>query len=348
MTQFVWTNFFNTTLAVALTSSATTITVASTTNLPASIPSGEYLAVVLNDEATRSVFEVVYATAISGANLTVIRGQEGTGALAWNVGDYVRASNTAGVMSSLANINGSTTQTFNVADAATATEAINLGQAQANFAAINGTQSGTFFANSNSAAAEGDIGAYALDHPSAYLYNSASGWGLNSTNQGGEIISFVRSTGVVQVGAGLPVQIAAGVSSSDAVNLGQAQADFAPIAGNAAQEFAVATATGPSDAVPLAQFQGLFAAAHVVTGSRALGTTYTNNTGKPMFVSVQGISTGAGSNLTFFVNGNSAFSFGQQGSADVTSTCGIVPIGATYEAVNTVAGVTLQNWVEIY
>ena len=117
MTQFIFANNVNTTLAAAVTSSSTTLTLASSNHLPSSIPSGSYLALTLNDAATRSVFEIVYATSISGATVTVIRGQEGTTAQNWQVGDYIYASNTAGILSSFAPVEGSANNPFAVAPA---------------------------------------------------------------------------------------------------------------------------------------------------------------------------------------------------------------------------------------
>lgn len=117
MPQFTFANNVNTTLAAAATSSSSTLTLASSNHLPSSIPSGSYLALTLNDAATRSVFEVVYATSISGATVTVIRGQEGTTAQNWQVGDYIYASNTAGILSSFAPVEGSTNNPFAVAPA---------------------------------------------------------------------------------------------------------------------------------------------------------------------------------------------------------------------------------------
>jgi|SRR6185437_6899610 len=108
MTTFVFANNVNTTLASGISSSATSITLSSSANLPASIPGGSYLAITLNDAATRGVYEIVYATAVSGATLTVVRGQEGTSASAWLAGDYVFSGPTAGQMESFASGTGVT------------------------------------------------------------------------------------------------------------------------------------------------------------------------------------------------------------------------------------------------
>ena len=100
MTDFVFYNFINTTLSGAITSTATSMTLSSSAGLPSSIPSGLSMAFILNDVATRQNYEVVYATAISGATLTIVRAQEGTAALAWSTGDYVYSCATAGQMGS--------------------------------------------------------------------------------------------------------------------------------------------------------------------------------------------------------------------------------------------------------
>jgi hypothetical protein len=98
MTTFIFANNINTTLAGPVSSSATSITLASTANLPASIPSGSVLVITLNDVATKQNYEIVYATARTGATLTVLRAQEGTAALSWLTGDYAYSPPTAGQM----------------------------------------------------------------------------------------------------------------------------------------------------------------------------------------------------------------------------------------------------------
>ena len=99
MSTFVFANNVNTTLAAGITSTATTITLTSSAHLP-TLAAGEIFALTLNDAATQSVFEIVYVTAISGATLTVIRGQENTAAQAWLTNDYAYGSNTAGILGS--------------------------------------------------------------------------------------------------------------------------------------------------------------------------------------------------------------------------------------------------------
>ena len=146
MTSFVFENFINTTLAGSITSSATTMTLSSSVGLPASIPSGYVMAFIINDVATRQNYEVVYAPAqtITGATLTIIRGQEGTTPLAWATLDYVYSSVTAGQMASFANLNGSPAQIFNVAPAVAANQAVQLGQVGGPNRTAEFTSNGTF------------------------------------------------------------------------------------------------------------------------------------------------------------------------------------------------------------
>jgi hypothetical protein len=100
MAQFVVANNVNTQLAAALPSSgagSTTVTLASSANLPTlNTAIGQQMPLTLNDAATGAIYETVYVTAISGATLTVLRGQEGTSALNWNVGDFAFCAPTAG------------------------------------------------------------------------------------------------------------------------------------------------------------------------------------------------------------------------------------------------------------
>src|SRR6185437_3677752 len=105
MTTFVFANNISTQLASPVSSGDTTITLASTAGFPSSIPSGSVLEVTLNDQATHTVFEILYATAITGSTLTVLRAQEGTTALSWSTGDIVFSGPTAGQMQSFSSPN---------------------------------------------------------------------------------------------------------------------------------------------------------------------------------------------------------------------------------------------------
>jgi len=134
MANFVFANNIKTTVASAFSNVATSLTLASSTGLPA-LSAGQVLPITLNDAATGLVYEICYATAITGATLTVTRAQEGTAAQNWSVGDRAYCAPTA---LSVAPVNGNGLNVFQVANAVASNEAVNLGQAQADFLAITG------------------------------------------------------------------------------------------------------------------------------------------------------------------------------------------------------------------
>jgi hypothetical protein len=102
---FLFADNARSTVAVGIGVSATTIQVAPGTGALFPSPgANQQFALTLNDNATRQIYEVVYCTARSGDVLTVIRGQEGTAALSWVIGDYCWNGPTAGQMNALVQI----------------------------------------------------------------------------------------------------------------------------------------------------------------------------------------------------------------------------------------------------
>ena len=117
-----------------------------------------------------------------------------------------------------------------------------------------------------------------------------------------------------------------------------------------------ANATASDNFVPLGQLDSLipqlFSSTNIVTGSRSLGGTYTNTTGKPMFVQVTGGEADPSNNtsvINFIVNGNVVGTSGyiDTNGGGVSYVSGMVPPGATYQA-NNVNSATLAEWVETY
>ena len=96
MSYFTYVNFYETTLSAALSSTATSMNVSTASGLPSSLASGEIIPIVLTSASNNAVHEIVYMTAISGTTLTITRGEEGSSALSWSIGDYVACSTTAG------------------------------------------------------------------------------------------------------------------------------------------------------------------------------------------------------------------------------------------------------------
>ena len=82
-----------------------------------------------------------------------------------------------------------------------------------------------------------------------------------------------------------------------------------------------------------------------VTASRALATTYTNGTGKPIQVVVTGTASGGGVSIVFTVGGVTIpfFGYSASGGSGYTGGTVIVPVGATYSC----AGATLNTWLEL-
>lgn len=124
MTQYIIVNNVNTQLAAEASSSATTLTLASSANLP-TLSAGQVMPLTLNDAATGAIYEIVYVTAITGVTLTVTRAQEGTGALSWSVGDYAFCAPTAGTVATSL---GNPSNTFQVAPATASNQAAPMSQ----------------------------------------------------------------------------------------------------------------------------------------------------------------------------------------------------------------------------
>lgn len=90
-------NNASTTLAGAITSTATTANLSSGTgSLFPSPSSGQYFVLTFTDAGTGLINEIVWVTDVSGDVITMTRAQEGTTAKAWNAGDFAANLWTAG------------------------------------------------------------------------------------------------------------------------------------------------------------------------------------------------------------------------------------------------------------
>jgi len=88
-------------LAGNITDSQTTITVTSGTasRFPSPASGTQFFRLTVTGQNSPNVsIEIMYVTAVSGSTFTVIRGQEGTTAQAWSLGDLVGLEPTAGMM----------------------------------------------------------------------------------------------------------------------------------------------------------------------------------------------------------------------------------------------------------
>ena len=90
------------TLAATLSSSATSMSVASGTGSRFPSPStiaGQFFRLTLTSASSpNTIFEIVYCTARSGDTLTIQRGQEGTTAIGWSIGDLCGEVPTKGML----------------------------------------------------------------------------------------------------------------------------------------------------------------------------------------------------------------------------------------------------------
>ena len=98
MPQFIFANFVQTTLSATASATDTSLSVTSASYLP-TLESGQQFPLTLVDAATETVYEIVYVTDVSGTTLTVLRGQEGTVAQNWKIGDFVKGSPTTATTS---------------------------------------------------------------------------------------------------------------------------------------------------------------------------------------------------------------------------------------------------------
>lgn len=102
MSIFLFANNASSTLAGTLSSGATSMTVASGTGALFPHPSaGQLFVLTLTDAATGLLNEIVHVTSVSGDTFTIVRAQEGTTAVAWNIGDGAANLWTAGQAAAL-------------------------------------------------------------------------------------------------------------------------------------------------------------------------------------------------------------------------------------------------------
>lgn len=103
MSQILFANNAQSTLAGGISSTATTASLAIGTGALFPNPSaGQYFVMTFTDTATGLLNEIIHVTAISGDTITMVRGQEGTDALSWQASDLANNRLTAGQMSALA------------------------------------------------------------------------------------------------------------------------------------------------------------------------------------------------------------------------------------------------------
>lgn len=102
MSQILFANNAGTTLAGAISNTATAATLATGTGALFPNPAaGQVYTMTFTDAATGLLNEIVSVTARSGDVITIVRAQEGTTALGWNAGDLANNRLTAGQMAAM-------------------------------------------------------------------------------------------------------------------------------------------------------------------------------------------------------------------------------------------------------
>jgi len=261
MSNLQWANNAATTLAVAISSTATSLNVAAGTGAIFPSPaSGQYFKLTLNPASGSTPSpEIMHVTAVSTDSFTVVRAQEGTTAQAWGVGSIVQNLITAGTMNGLAQM---------------VEYAGNPNGNVSGYAATSTTPPSTCWdttdgllwicTTSGSASTAGWIAQAPLASP------TFTGTPAAPTPSSADNSTRLATTAYVQTGlatkaalvgsSGQVFSVANAVSSSQALPLGQAQSTFAALAGSSTQTFSVANAVSSSQAVPLGQAQSTFAA----------------------------------------------------------------------------------------
>src|ERR1700751_5439952 len=100
--NLLFANFASRTLASGINSTATIVVLSSGTGAEFPAPSaGQAFYLTLKDAATELTSEIMLCTARTGDVCTVVRGQQGTAAVAWNAGDLASQLVTAGDMAQM-------------------------------------------------------------------------------------------------------------------------------------------------------------------------------------------------------------------------------------------------------
>ncbi len=238
----IYANNAATTLAAGISSTATSLTVLSGSGTPFPNPgANQFFRFTLNDALTGLEYEIIYCTARSGDTFSgLLRGQEGTTARAWLSADKVFEGVTAGAMANLTQVEEVQQNIFNYATDTGAANAYNIAFSPSLQTPVPGAVLYWIAANPNTTA-------------STVIVNGSSAYPLlgqgRAAMQGGEIKSFCAmtydaalSSYVLLSSTGGAVQGAGTVTKTGQyAPLGQIQAQFAALNGNAGQAFAAAS-----------------------------------------------------------------------------------------------------------
>jgi len=316
MTQLLFANNAIGTLAIACSSTATTLQLTSGqgANFPAPSAGQAFYAVLQNG----SVWESVLCTGNSSDILTVTRAQEGTTAQAFASNTVIEMRFTAAVLNAFiqaysanyASPTGNAANQFAVANAVASASAVPLSQLNSLLSSYVTAATLAGYGYTTSAAVSALLASYATSASVSSSISSA-------------LSSYVSMTALTT-----------------------ALASYAALAGSATQPFSVGPATAATQA-PQAQqvLAGNGAGPNVITGSRSIGTTFTNSAQRAIFVQATLFASSSTWSMSMQVNGVTVSQL-QAGNGNFSQTLSaIVPAGATYK-VTTSGSVSLTLWVE--
>jgi hypothetical protein len=179
----------------------------------------------------------------------------------------------------------------------------------------------------------------------AFVQNVAGSLGTissqnaNNVNITGGSITGITDLSIADGGTG------ASSFAANSVLLGNGTSSFQTVAPGTSGNVLTSNGTTWSSATPLAAI-GVNQTWQDLTSSRSLGTTYTNNTGRPIMVSVNTNSTvNTITTTTLTINGLAVASNGSQGG-NLNGVTAIVPNGNTYSCSGG-SGSSLNSWFEL-
>jgi microcystin-dependent protein len=246
----IYGNNDQTTIASGISPTAVSVTLLSGTGATFPNPAaGQFFRMTFNDVLTGLEFEIVYVTSRGGDVCTILRGQENTTALAWASGDRVFCGPTGGAMANLTQQQQVQQNTLNYA--------VDTGSANAYAITLNPT--------SLSTPVPGALIYFLAANPnttfSTVVVNGGSTYPLlgkaRSALQGGEVVAFscmtfdaALASYVLLYSSGGATQTAAATASNQAITLGQANTNYAQLAGLSTQAFAASQLNTPVVASP--------------------------------------------------------------------------------------------------
>jgi len=369
-------NNAKTTLASSITSTATSITVASGTGTLFPSPStGQGFRITLNSVSTPTLYEICICTARSGDTLTVIRGQEGTTASPFSLNDIVGNYDTAATMADLVQSEQLQAQTYLYAvatgtgNALSATipsnltaipdgmsivvksTAANTGAATLNLT-LGSTVTGAIpiVLSNDAALVGGEIPG--AGYPITLSYSSTYGaWVITDGSVNFSLYAPINSPTFTGVPAApTPSNSDSSTKLATTAYVQNNLANYAPIYSPtltgtpAAPTASTGTNSTQLATTAFANNAGIGSTVQSyqdVTSSRSQNTVYYNTTGKPIQVYIYETYVNS---VGVLVNGSYAIPVGDNTSNSVISF--LVPVNGSYElVVNT--SISISAWIEL-